>query len=93
MHGSAICAYDRTCYQRLIPHHIADIHLYPREREVIDCFKKGGFTVKVKGGIGHAVAIDEAHKMCINRDMKMAVVRPTIPYLKKQPTFSITALR
>lgn len=75
-------AYDRPCYQRLIPCHIADIQNYPNE--IMQCFRAGGFTVKVKGGIGHAVALDEAHEMCINRDIKMAVVRPTQPYLKKE---------
>ena len=79
------CAYDRPCYQRLIPNHIADVHNYPAE--IIDSFKKGGFTVKVKGGIGHSVAIDEAHEMLINRDLKMAVARPTTPYLKKTTHF------
>lgn len=78
-------AYDRPCYQRLVPDHLADLLSYPRE--IIDCFRAGGFTVKVKGGIGHAVAMNEAHEMCINRDMKMAVVRPTIPYLKKTTFF------
>lgn len=68
-------AYDRPCYQRILPNHIADIESYPDE--VRQCFEAGGFTVKVTRGIGHAVALDEAHEMCINRDMKMAVVRPT----------------
>ena len=45
------------------------------------------FTVKVKGGIGHATALDEAHEMCVNRDLKMAVVRPTHAYLKKTTFF------
>lgn len=85
------CAYDRPCYQRLIPNHIACVHNYPAE--IIDSFKKGGFTVKVKGGIGHAVAIDEAHEMLINRDMKMAVARPTTPYLKKTTHFFHVALK
>lgn len=68
-------AYDRHCYQKLIPRHIADIESFPTE--VAQCFEAGGFTVKIKGGLGHAVALDEAHEMCINRDMKMAVVRLT----------------
>ena len=78
-------AYDRPCYQKLVPSHIHDIQCYPEE--ILKCFKAGGFTVKVKGGIGHAVALDEAHEMCVNRDMKMAVVRPTQPYLIKTNFF------
>ena len=79
------CAYDRPCYQKLLPSHIADIQSYPNE--ILNCFKAGGFTVKIKGGIGHAGALDEAHEMCINRDMKMAVARPTQPYLRKTTFF------
>ena len=58
---------------------------YPNE--IHQCFKAGGFTVKLTSAIGHAVALNEAHKMSINRDMKMAVVRPTQPYLKKTTFF------
>ena len=75
------CAYDRPCYQKLVPNHIADLQNY--SSEIIECFQAGGFTIKIKGGIGHAVALDEAHEMCINRDMKMAVTRPSLPYLQK----------
>ena len=78
-------AYDRPCYQKLVPDHLADLQAYPPQ--VIDFFKAGGFTVKVKGRVGHAIALDEAHEMCINRDIKMAVVRPTQPYLKKTTHF------
>ena len=78
-------AYDRPCYQKLVPNHIADIECYPDQ--LLECFRAGGFTVKVKGGIGHATALDEAHEMCVNRDLKMAVVRPTYAYLKKTNFF------
>ena len=78
-------AYDRPCYQKLVPDHLADLQAYPPQ--VIDFFKAGRFTVKVKGRVGHAIALDEAHEMCINRDIKMAVVRPAQPYLKKTTHF------
>ena len=74
-------AYDRPCYQRLLPRHIADLQTYPQE--VIDGLSAGGFTVKLTGVVGHAVALDECHEMCINRDLKMAVARPSTAYLKK----------
>lgn len=57
-------AYDRPCYQKLLPRHIADLQIYPEE--VIDCLKAGGFTAKLTTTIGHSVALDEAHKVCIN---------------------------
>ncbi|SMN12414.1 hypothetical protein SPBRAN_864 [uncultured Candidatus Thioglobus sp.] len=78
-------AYDRPCYQKLIPDHIADIECY--DQQILTCFREGGFTVKIKGGMGHAVALDEAHEMCVNRDLKMAVARPTEAYLRKTNFF------
>ena len=74
-------AYDRPCYQRLLPDHIADVQCYPEI--ILRALEGGAFTVKVSPGLGHAIALDEAHEMCVNKDMKMSVVRPTLPYLKK----------
>jgi hypothetical protein len=78
-------AYDRPYYQKLVPNHLADLSSYGPE--ILSYFRSGAFTVKVKGGIGHAVALDEAHEMCINKDIKMAVARPTQAYLKKTNSF------
>ena len=61
-------AYDRpTSYSKILPNHLADIQSYPTD--LLGCLRAGGFTVKFTGGIGHAVALDEAHEMGINRDM------------------------
>ena len=78
-------AYDQPCYQRLVPKHLADIYQYPRD--IITSFEKGAFIVKLKKGIDHAIALDEAHEIRINKDLKMPLVRPTSSYLKKTTYF------
>ena len=77
-------AYDRTTYQRLIPYHLADLQRFPKT--ILEKLKES-FTVSVNGGKGHAVAIDEAHEMCVNKDMKIAITHPTKPYLQKVSLF------
>ena len=69
----------------MLPRHIADLQIFPKE--VVNFLKAGGFTVKLTDRLGHAVALDEAHEMCINHDIKMAVTRPTTAYLKKATSF------
>lgn len=54
-------AFDRNIYQKLIPNHIADCHLYPEE--VKEFLKDGGFTVQIRNEEWKAVALDEAHEM------------------------------
>ena len=81
MMAPLFAAYDRTTYQQLIPHHLADIQTFPDS--VMHSLQARAFAVCIVGGKGHAVALDEAHEMCINKDMKYAVVRPSKAYLQK----------
>jgi hypothetical protein len=78
-------AFDQNVYMELIPHHLAELSTYPNE--IIECFKQGGFTVSITGVAWCNVALDEAHEMAINKDLKSAVVRPTTEYLQKTSTF------
>jgi len=77
-------AFDKTTYQRLIPYHLADLQKCPPNK--LEHLQKR-FTVAINGGIGHAVALDETHEMCVNKDLKMAITRPTQSYLQKNSLF------
>ena len=85
MMASLFAAFDRKTYQQILLHHLADIQTFPSC--VMQSFQGGAFTVNILGRKGHAVALDEAHEMCINKDMKDAVVHPSKAYLQKTSLF------
>ena len=74
-------AFDRTHYQKIIPQHLSELLLMPKE--VIDFFECGGFVCSVSGRYMHSVALDEAHEMLVNKDLKTTVVRPSKEYLDR----------
>ena len=74
-------AFDRNIYQRLIPQHLADVLSLPEP--VLRHLQNGSFSVRFNSTEWHAVALDECHEMKINRDAKLAIVRPS----KERMTF------
>ena len=51
--------------------------------DVLRFFESGTFVCSIKGKLMHSVALDEAHEMCINKDLKTTIVRPTKEYLDR----------
>ena len=43
--------------------------------------------MSITGRCWHSVAVDEAHKMLVNKDLKQAIVRPSKEYLTQMATF------
>ena len=78
-------AFDRPHYQKLIPQHIVGLLTIPEE--VLSHLKKGGFTMSIRGRAGHSVGIDEAHEMCINRDCKEYITRPSADFINRTAMF------
>ena len=78
-------AFDRQKYQKLISQHIVD--LLRLSSDTIAKLDSGGFTVSLKGRPCHSLAIDEAHEMCINKDCKQYITRPSADYINRTALF------
>ena len=78
-------AFDRPNYQKLIPQHIVDMLTIPDR--LLSHLRQGGFTVSIRGRPGHSVGIDEAHEMCVNKDCKEYITRPSDDYMNRTAAF------
>ena len=73
-------AFDRFVYQQLIAQHIYDVNNFPQDLH--EALKDGGFAISLRGRTCHSIGVDEAHEMCINRDCKMSITKPSADYIQ-----------
>ena len=78
-------AFDRTYYLKLVPQHLADMLRCPKD--IIEMFETGGFVVSITGTHWSSVALDEAHEMLINKDIKGCLIRASQEYLSRITPF------
>ena len=62
-------------YESLIPCHLHDLALFPGY--LTEHFKKGIFSILLSKRDWCGIALDKCHEMKINKDAKLAVIRPT----------------
>lgn len=74
-------AFDRFNYLKILPKHFAEVMCMPEN--IRHCLVKGGFVCNIRGTKMRVVALDEAHEMLINKDIKASVVRPSKEYLNR----------
>ena len=67
--GPVFTAFDRL---KILPHEVASLPNVVRQ-----CLSRGGFVCNIRGTKKRAVALDEAHEMLVNKDIKTYVVRST----------------
>ena len=76
-----VTAFDRVNYLKILSQHFAEALCLPEN--IRSCFEKGGYVCNIGGTKMHAVALDEAHEMLVNKDIKTTVVRSSKEYLNK----------
>ena len=68
-------AFDRPKYSKLIPLHKKEMLSIPEK--IKSHLRSGGFSVSILGRTCHSVGVDEAHEMCVNKECKEYITRPS----------------
>lgn len=77
--------FDWPNYQKLIPRHIVDMLTIPKT--ILSHLTQSSFTVSITGRACHSVGINESHEMCINRECKEYITRPSADYIQCMAQF------
>jgi len=72
-------AFDHFTYKKIIAQNLAVMLALPQY--TLDGLQQGCFTVRISERPGHSVAIDKAHEMVINKNIKTSIVRPSPDYI------------
>ena len=83
--GPLFTAYDRQKYSKLIPLHIQEMFSLPTD--ILAHLQEGKFTVSILGRACHSIGIDEGHEMCINKDCKEYITRPSAENMSRMAAF------
>ena len=70
-------AFDCPHYRKLIPNQLRGL-----ARDVLNFLASCAFVCSITGNHMHSVALDEAHKMLVNKDLK-TIVQPSKEYLDR----------
>ena len=54
---------------------------------MLEALKDGSFAISLRGCTCHSIGVDEAHEMCINRDCKMSITKPSADYIQRVAKF------
>ena len=79
--------FDRFVYRQLIAQHIFDVNSFPQD--LLKALKDGGFVISLRGCTCHSgsIGVDKAHEMCINKDCKMSITKPSADYIQRVAKF------
>ena len=90
VHGSYICSFRSRPFRNLSQTILQTVTCIQVKFGPLQIWR---FAVQITGEKWKAVALDKAHKMCINKDVEAAISHPTDSYLQKTSLFLHTRIQ
>ena len=76
--------FDCPAYQQFIARHLHNLTTLPTP-----LLEKGAYAVRLSMSESHAVALNECHKMCMNKNCKLTVVWPSKDRMELLKSFQV----